>query len=247
MAPPLFLADDGRLDDASPGEVVRLDGDEGRHAASVRRLRVDEPVHLADGRGRRVRGRVAAVDGRRSLDVRVDDVVDEPAPAPRLVVVQALLKADAEQAVTAMTEVGADVVVPWQAARCVARWEGKEDRAVARWRAAAREAAKQSRRARVTDVADLARTEDVLTRVRSARLAVVLEEEADVGLAGVTLPDEGDLVLVVGPEGGLTDDERAVLRAAGALEAHLGPTVLRGATAGVVAASVVLARGGRWS
>ena len=247
MAPPLFLADDGRLDGVAPGDVVVLDGEEGRHAASVRRLRLDEAVHVSDGRGRRVVGRVAAVGGRRALEVVADGVVDEPAPVPRLVLVQALLKGDAaEQALTVCTEVGVDAVVAWQAGRSVARWDGKEARGLARWRATVREAAKQSRRARVPAVDGPAALDDVLALVRTAALAVVLEEEAGTALPALDVPARGDVVLVVGPEGGLTDGERAALRDGGAGEAHLGPTVLRGATAGVVAASVVLSRTGRW-
>jgi 16S rRNA (uracil1498-N3)-methyltransferase len=165
------------------------------------------------------------------------------------VVVQALPKGDrAETAVETLTEVGVDVIVPWLAERCVARWSGeKVARGRARWEAVARAAGKQSRRARFPEVAPLARTADVAALVRAAAAAVVLHEEAADPLGAGAWPLAGDIVLVVGPEGGIAPAELEALTAAGARLARLGPTVLRTSTAGTVAAGVVLAGTARWS
>jgi 16S rRNA (uracil1498-N3)-methyltransferase len=178
-----------------------------------------------------------------ALVVAVERREQVPAPQPRLVVVQALAKGGRdEDAVEAMTEVGVDEIVPWQAARSVAQWRGeKQAKGVAKWRAVAREAGKQSRRAWLPAVAEPATTREVAERLAAAHVGVVLHEAAGTALASLALPPEGEVVLVVGPEGGLTDGEVETLRASGAQVCRLGDTVLRAGTAGVVAAAVVLA------
>ena len=173
----------------------------------------------------------------------------EPEPRCPLTVVQAILKGDrGELAVELMTEVGADVIVPWAADRCVARWHaGREDKALARWRSAAAAAGKQSRRGRFSQVTPQERLSGVVKRVREAALAVLLDPGADTAVAALPFPAEGgEIVLVVGPEGGFTEAEEDALTSAGAVPARLGPTVLRGSTAGAVAAAIVLTATGRW-
>jgi 16S rRNA (uracil1498-N3)-methyltransferase len=235
---PLFLAD------SVDGDVLTLGGDEGRHAATVRRIQPGERVDVGDGRGIVAECVVTSV-ARDALTLRVHRRRVEPSPQPRLVVVQALAKGDrSEDAVEAMTEVGVDEIVPWAAARSVVRWEGaRGDKALARWRATAREAAKQSRRAWVLEVAPLATTADVAQRLRAASLAVVLHEAATAPLAAATVPAEGDVVVVVGPEGGISEDELATFATT---PYRLGRTVLRTSTAGVAAAASLLSRTDRW-
>lgn len=224
-----------------------LDGAEGRHAAVVRRLRAGERVDLTDGAGLLVSCVVSASE-RDGLRLQATDRRREPPASPRIVVVQALPKGDrGELAVETMTEVGVDEIVPWAAARCVTQWRPeRRAKALGRWRSTAREAAKQARRAWLPEVADLATTAEVAERLSGAALAAVLHEEAERPLSGLAMPDTGEIVLVVGPEGGLTDEELARFEASGATPALLGPTVLRTSTAGVAAASVLLSRTGRW-
>lgn len=246
MTAPVFLAEPETL--AGTAEHVHLGGPEGRHAAVVRRLRPGEAVLLTDGRGLVARC-VVTESAESGLVCRVEDRTTVPPPQPRLVVVQALPKGDrAEAAVQMLTEVGADVIVPWAAARCVVRWRGERAaRALAKWRSWAREAGKQARRAWVPEVHDLASTADVAALLRSAVLPVVLHEDTDRPLAGLAVPAEGDIVVVVGPEGGITDDEVAALGAAGGLVVRLGSSVLRTSTAGVAAGAALLSRTPRWS
>jgi 16S rRNA (uracil1498-N3)-methyltransferase len=236
------------LDGVAPGAVVRVEGDEAHHAVAVRRMRVGEELVLTDGRGGLVVGEVEAT-GKRTLDVRVTsyDAVAEPAPA--ITVVQALAKGDrGERAVEVLTEIGVARIVPWAAERSVAVWKGdREVKSLARWRATAREAAKQSRRAWHPEVTDLASTDDVVELIGSADLAAVLHEEATGALGSVPIPESGAIVLVVGPEGGLTDDEVATFVDAGAHAVRLGAEVLRTSTAGVAATSAILARTQRWA
>ncbi|MDT9683013.1 16S rRNA (uracil(1498)-N(3))-methyltransferase [Streptomyces sp. TRM76323] len=247
MTAPVFVADD--LTAAAPGAVLTLDGPEGRHAVSVRRLRTGEEVVLTDGAGRGAYGTVAAVEGKDRLDVAVAEVRDEPVPTPRITVVQALPKGDrGELAVETMTETGVDAVVPWAASRCVTQWRGERGlKALAKWRATAREAGKQSRRLRFPDVADAAGTKAVARLLADADFAAVLHEEGAEPLATAPLPATGEIVLVVGPEGGVAPDELAVFAEAGARPYRLGRSVLRTSTAGTAAAALLLGRTGRWS
>lgn len=240
------------LDGVGAGDRVEVDGDEAHHAVTVRRLRVGERVALTDGRGTTVRGEVAET-GKRLFAVTVDEVERIDEPSPRVVVVQALPKGErGELAVEVLTEIGVAEIVPWAAERSVAVW--RAERAVkghARWTATAREAAKQARRAWHPSVAPLATTDEVLALVADAAragVAVVLHEEATSSLAGVRLPAEGagPIVVVVGPEGGLSDDEVARLSRAGAQTVRLGAEVLRTSTAGVAAVAALLARTPRW-
>ena len=229
------------------GARVRLDGPEGRHAALVRRLTAGERVDLADGRGT-VAECVVAVAHKDWLELDVQDLVREPAPTPRITVVQALPKGDrGETAVETMTEIGVDAVVPWAAGRSIVQWKGERgEKALNKWRATAREAAKQSRRAWWPTVEALHSTAQVAKLLEAADQALILHEDADPPLAGLDVVGTGEIVLVVGPEGSIAPQEMAAFEAAGARAYKMGPTVLRTSTAGTAAATVVLARSGRW-
>nr|WP_211176795.1 16S rRNA (uracil(1498)-N(3))-methyltransferase [Pseudonocardia acidicola] len=235
------------------GGSTELTGPEGRHAATVKRLRVGEEIQLADGRGGLARAVVEAV-GRDSLAVHVVERVTLDPPAPRVVLAQALVKGDrGELAVEMATEAGVDEVLPWRAARCVAKWEAgtRGDKALARWRSTVREAAKQARRPWVPQVGEPVTTGALAGRVGEAACALVLHEGATVGLrelaAAGELPGGGDLLLVVGPEGGITAAEIDELVAAGARPVRLGPEVLRASTAAAVALGALGVLTGRWS
>jgi 16S rRNA (uracil1498-N3)-methyltransferase len=230
-----------------------LDGAEGRHATTVRRLGPGEHVDLTDGAGTMASCVITAARPG-VLDLKVLERTYEPAPVPRLTVVQAIPKGDrGELATETMTEVGVDVVVPWAAERCVVRWRGdKAARGAARWRSTAVAAAKQSRRSWLPEIAEPASTAAVASRVAAlvsegTGLAVLLDPDAGqalpalAGARGLT-----EIVLLVGPEGGISPAETAVLAAAGAVGARLGPTVLRASSAGAIAAALVMTAAGRW-
>lgn len=240
---PYFLVD--RLPGPGP---FRLTGSEGRHAATVRRLRTGEPLVLTDGSGGVAPATVVQV-ARGELTVDVGAADQLPPPPVSVTLVQALPKGDrGELAVELATEAGVDGLVPWAAARCVARWTAdRAPRGVQRWQAAAREAAKQSRRPFVPRVADLAGTPAVADLAARAAIALVLHESATLPLRAADFPDRGDVVLIVGPEGGLTDEELTVFRTAGAVPVRLGPQVLRTSTAGAVALGALGVLTGRWT
>lgn len=251
MTAPVFLAGRGQLEESarSAGGTVVLEGPEGRHAVSVRRLRPGEEVVLTDGEGTGAEGVVESVSGKDRLEVTVTSLRTEAEPQPGITVVQALPKGDrGELAVETMTETGADVIVPWAASRCVTQWKGERgQKSHARWRSTAREAGKQARRLRFPEVAPLATTAQVAEVLRGAALGVVLHEEASVPLAVAELPSHGRIVLVVGPEGGVSPQELAAFTQAGAQPCRLGASVLRTSTAGTAATALLLGRTGRWS
>jgi 16S rRNA (uracil1498-N3)-methyltransferase len=229
------------------GAEVVVDGAEAHHAVAVRRLAVGEPVLLTDGQGVVAQCQVTET-GKQRLVAEVLSVRSVPRPEPELVVVQALPKGDrGELAVELLTEVGVARIVPWAAGRSVAVWRGdRAAKSLARWRATAREAAKQARRSWFPEVTELASTADVVSLLGTATLSLVLHEEASTPMAAIDPPTAGLVVLVVGPEGGLTPDELAAFTDAGAHSVRLGPEVLRTSTAGVAAVSALLSRTARW-
>jgi len=231
------------------GGSAVLDGPEGRHAATVRRLREGEELVLSDGSGAQVRCVVDEV-AKDSLRLTVVERWVVPEPTPRVVLAQALVKGDrGELAVELATEAGVDAVLPWKAARCVTKWEDgpRGAKALARWRSTAREAAKQARRARVPSVGEPVTTAALAKLVGTSATTLVLHESATSPLSAVDLPARGDVLLVVGPEGGITDQELATLTEAGARVVRLGPTVLRASTAAAVALGALGVLTDRWA
>ncbi|MEU5805524.1 16S rRNA (uracil(1498)-N(3))-methyltransferase [Streptomyces sp. NPDC047718] len=247
MTAPVFV-----VEEVPAGPEFVLDGPEGRHAVSVKRLNPGEEVVLTDGRGGWAEAVVKAAEGKDRLAVAVSATGREPEPEVRITVVQALPKGDrGEVAVETMTETGVDAIVPWQAGRCITQWRGDRGaKSLAKWRNTAREAGKQSRRVRFPEVAEAMTTKQVAALLADADLAVVLHEDRDHpsgALATAELPAAGSIVLVVGPEGGVSPEELALFAEAGAHPFRLGPSVLRTSTAGTAATAVLLARTGRWS
>jgi 16S rRNA (uracil1498-N3)-methyltransferase len=239
--------------DALPGagELAVIDGDEGFHASNVRRIRVGEQIDLSDGAGTLAHC-VVADTAKGWLSATVTERVVIAAPRPAVTVVQALPKSDrSELAVELATEAGADGFVAWQATRCVARWEGpKVEKGLRRWEAVARSAARQSRRAYVPAVEGVVSTAALAQRVADAvaggAVVLALHESATEPLAELPLAQADSLMLIVGPEGGIADEEIAAFAAAGAKAVRLGPTVLRTSTAAAVALGAIGALTARW-
>jgi 16S rRNA (uracil1498-N3)-methyltransferase len=237
--------------DALPevGERAVVDGDEGFHAANVRRIRPGEELDLGDGDGTVARCLVQDVAKGR-LTAKVLDRTTVPLLSPRVTVVQALPKSDrSELAIELATEAGADAFVAWQASRCVARWESaaKVDKGLRRWGAVARSAARQSRRPYIPSVSGVVSTAELAQRVRDdGATTLVLHESATVKLTELPVAQPDSLLLIVGPEGGIADEEISALSDAGATAVRLGPTVLRTSTAAAVALGALGALTARW-
>jgi 16S rRNA (uracil1498-N3)-methyltransferase len=241
--PALFLVD------AVPetGEVV-LDGAEGRHAADVKRATPGEVILLGDGAGTRARAEVTAV-AKGSVTATIRERRHDEPPAVTITLAQALAKGDrGELAVELATEAGVDAVVPWRAERCVTRWDDgpRGAKALARWRSTVTEAAKQARRPRIPRVEEPLTTPQLARRI-TGTTTLLLEATAAESLATVALPEAGEVVLVVGPEGGVTDAEATRLAEAGATPVRLGPDVLRTSSAAAVALGALGVRTARWA
>ena len=241
-----FVLDDPT--DAGVGETVTLTGGEAHHAAAVRRVRVGEEVTVGDGQGAWLTGACEAVSPREVI-VRITDRTTTPAPIRRIVLAQALAKGDRDElAVQAATELGVDAIIPWQAARSVSRWDAaKAEKGRARWASIVREAAKQAHRPWIPDVAPVETTAALAAR-GAASLVLVLEPTASQRATDLDLDiaDPRDLVLVVGPEGGIAPEELAEFDRGGATLVRLGDTVLRTSTAGPAALAIVSAALRRW-
>jgi len=240
---PLFLLES--LADPLPdvGATLELGGDEGRHAAVVRRIAAGEQVLVADGRGRGVRAEVTAA-GKTGLTLRVLEQLTAAERPLRVVAVQALAKGDrSELAVEMLTEVGVSEIWPWQASRSIVRWSPERgEKSLGRWRSTAREATKQSRRLVLPTLRPVLSTTQLCTELAGVDLALVLHEDAADALRDVALPERGTVALVVGPEGGIAPEELERFAAAGARAVSVSDAVLRTSTAGVVAVAGLLLR-----
>lgn len=233
------------------GSLAAVEGDEGFHAATVRRIRPGERLVLGDGAGALAHCEVEHA-GRDGLRARVLRRWNVAAVRPAVTVVQALPKSErSELAVELATEAGADAFVAWQAARCVASWRGpKVDKGLRRWRAVARSAARQSRRPHIPSVDGVLSTDELARRVRddvAAGVAVLaLHESATVPIADAVAPHVESITLLIGPEGGIAPEELAALTGAGAVAVRLGPQVLRTSTAAAVALGALGVLTARW-
>ncbi|MDQ1545107.1 MAG: rRNA (uracil1498-N3)-methyltransferase [Actinomycetota bacterium] len=228
------------------GDTAVITGPEARHAVTVSRLAIGEQVRVGNGSGVVASGTVTAVaPGEFSFQVDVLQTIERPSPAIWLV--QALAKGDRDElAIQAATELGVDGLIPWTASRSISRWEGaKVAKGQERWSAVVREATKQSARAWLPEVAPLVNTKQLAVLAEDARM-IVLDPLAETSLISVE-PDGRDIVLVVGPEGGISPAEFDTLYAAGAVGARLGDGILRTSTAGPAAIAVLSAKLGRWS
>lgn len=233
------------LESAAVGDRVSIRGAEARHAVTVSRLAVGESVLIGNGAGLVVGGPIVTAE-HTELTIEVATVTVEPRRSPAVFLAQALAKGDRDElAVQAATELGVDGVIPWTAARSISRWEGaKVAKGRDRWTAVVREASKQSLRAWIPDVLDLATTKQLVRMTEGVRM-LVLEPTAALPLSAV-VADERDIILVVGPEGGIAPQELDALAAAGASIVRLGDEVLRTSTAGPAALSVLNVALRRW-
>lgn len=255
MSNPVFFTSPGSLAGMVQGRHFVLEGTEARHAVTVKRLAPGEAVDIVDGAGTRMTGSVvsAAPSG---LEVECGSLTVEDRPDVRLVLVQALAKGDRDElAIETATELGVDAVVPWQSERSIVRWKGdRAARAHAKWESTVAAATKQARRAWIPEVRAAVDTTGLATAVKAADLAVILHEDAVRPLRSVLEAWQGsagsgsrEILLIVGPEGGISPREVTKLCDKGAVTALLGHHVLRSSTAGpaaVVLASDIL---GRWT
>lgn len=245
MVEPLFKKTD--LDRVKVDDIVQLDGDEAKHAISVRRMRVGEAIQLTDGHGVRVKGVVHSVE-QKQLTLHALEVLREAQPKIQITLIQALAKGDRDElAIQAATELGAMAVIPWQAERSISRWvESKASKGQARWQTICDEAAKQSLRAWHPTVAMPQGSKQLIQTFANFDQVLVLDPTAAVGIG--QLPAIGPkAAIVVGPEGGIEQAELELFASNGAIRVHLGESILRTSTAGLVAIAALQSQSGLFS
>ncbi|NYE94378.1 16S rRNA (uracil1498-N3)-methyltransferase [Psychromicrobium silvestre] len=248
MTNPIFFIDPDEVPEAAEtSQELELGGTEGHHAATVKRISAGELVDLVDGKGLRLGCTVlSATQG--VLRVRIDQRVLEAAPKPRLVLVQALAKDGRDElAIETATELGVDAIIPWQADRSIVRWKAERlPKSLAKWQKTVQAAAKQARRAWIPEVLDPVDSSK-LAKLGSTAALVVLHEQASTTTAELAGLDQAEeLLLIVGPEGGISERELGLFQEAGGHQLRLGPHVLRSSTAGPAAVALLSVKLGRW-
>ena len=222
---------------------IEVDGDEAHHGVNVLRLKTSEEVKISDGVGNWGVGTVSQVN-KKSFTVEILDRGFEPTSKQRVVVVQAILKNDAnKEAVDFLTQVGADEIIPWQSQHSIGKFD---DKSLSKWQSAARESSRQSRRVRIPVISNAYSTENLISKIKGLQNIFVLHESAENRLSQIEINQEADVILIVGPEGGLSEIEVNTFVDAGAKIVRLGESVLRATNAGAAAASVVMSRTGKW-
>ena len=232
------------VEQLSAGTTQELGGDEGHHAVAVMRLGIGEQIKIADGAGNWVSGTITEVN-KKSLKIDVAQRGSAQAGKPELIVVQAVTKSDrTKEMLELLTVGGADQIIPWQAERCISKW--KNDSAQ-KWQSAIKDAAKQSRRVKLPVLGDEVTTNQLIKLFQPADKVVILHENASTGISQLNLSNEFvRVILIIGPEGGVSDNEISQLESAGAVTARMGELVLRSAHAGFAALSAVQSSIGRW-
>lgn len=238
---PLFIVE--QIPDR--GDLV-IEGEEAHHAGSVVRVKVGERISVTNGNGRRAEVEILDIN-KRNIGCRILEVVDEPRSKTILTVVQALTKGDrARETIELLTEGGVDLIIPWAASRSIGQWKEDKD-SLAKWRSWAREAAKQSRRSWIPQVLDIHGSTQVKERIEDSEFALLLHESGDNRFSEVVSgKPPKEVVLVVGPEGGISEDEVALFIKAGAQSVVLGRPIFRSAHAGVAALAAVQSGFGIW-
>ncbi len=249
MSNQCFFGDPVEVANALPGGTLCLTGAEARHAV-VKRIGIDEAIDVVDGQGHRASCVVADIASD-AISLRVLSLDYETVPEPSVTLVQALAKGDRdEMAIAAATELGVDAVIPWQADRSIVRW--KADRAskgVRKWESVVLAASKQSRRSRIPEVVPPMDSGRLTVWMQKTDLVVVLHETAESSLSHVLESRKlrgSQIAVVVGPEGGVSEQEIDRFRNSGAVTARLGRNVLRSSTAGPAALSLIMHSLGRW-
>ena len=232
------------VDQLSSSDNQTLDGDDGYHAAKVLRLEVGEKIKVSDGKGNWVAGAVVEV-GKKSLQIKVTERGEYRVIKPELIVVQAVTKSDRnKEMLELVTAAGADQIIPWQADRSISKWQVDSEK---KWQSTVKEACKQSRRVKMPQLQMVMSTKQIIEQLSSDKFVVVFDAESDLKLADITMPSDLSVIyLIIGPEGGISDEELAIFKEAGALVVKLGEHVLRSAHAGFAALAAVQSRLGRW-
>ena len=232
------------VDQLSTGTTQELSGDEGHHAVKVMRLQIGEQIKIADNLGNWVSGAITEV-GKKSLKIDISERGNAGHLKPELILVQAVTKSDrTKEMLELLTVAGADQIIPWQAQRCISKWQSDS---TDKWLTTIKESAKQARRVKLPVLSDAVTTNQLLKLFQVNDQVIVLHESAQANFSQIKFVESTQRIfIVIGPEGGISEEEIALLASANAVVVQMGQNVLRSAHAGFAALSGIQTLIGRW-
>jgi 16S rRNA (uracil1498-N3)-methyltransferase len=232
------------VDQISSGSTQELSGDEGHHAVKVMRLQFGEQIKIADKLGNWVSGAITEV-GKKSLKIDISERGNAEHLKPELILVQAVTKSDrTKEMLELLTVAGADQIIPWQAQRCISKWKSDS---TDKWLTTIKESAKQARRVKLPVLSDAVTTNQLVKLFQAEDQIIVLHESAQLNLSQFKFVEKTKRIfIIIGPEGGISEDEIAQLTSAKAVVVRMGENVLRSAHAGFAALSGIQTLIGRW-
>ncbi len=238
MQPAYFLSPTQDLQQ----NIVILKNDEAHHAIKVRRTNIGEVIFITDGNGLVVEAQVTKIGPGNQLEAKVLNRQEKQLQFPIICVAQAIAKGDrADLSIELLTEVGVDQVIPWQANRSVSKLEGKSEKLIQKWQGVARESTKQSRRAFIPQILDLAVTSQLVNHFKNYEKVIVLDPDSNNKFLDEVKNVTKNILLVIGPEGGIDEGEMEIFKKANARFATLGDSILRTSSAGAISSAILLA------
>ena len=231
-------------DQISTGQRQVLENEEAHHAIKVLRLNIGEVIKISDGVGNWVSGPIVEI-AKKELFISITERGEIQAVKPELVLVQAITKSDRNKEMLELAvEAGVDRIIPWQSERSISKWQSDSEQ---KWQVGIKQSCKQARQIRLPQLMQVMSTAEVIKRIGEGGFGIVFHEEESTKFSELTIPNsQSSVYLVIGPEGGISEQELLSFQNNGSKVVRLGDTVLRSAHAGFAALSAVQTKLGRW-
>ena len=231
-------------DQISTGQRQVLESDEAHHAIKVLRLNIGEIIKISDGVGKWVSGPIVEI-AKKELFISISERGETQAAKPELVLVQAITKSDRNKEMLELAvEAGVDRIIPWQSERSISKWQSDSEE---KWQVGIKQSCKQARQTKLPNLMQVMSTAELVKTIGSGGYGIVFHEEASTKFSELTIPNsQSSVYLVIGPEGGISEQELLSFQNNGSKVVRLGDTVLRSAHAGFAALSAVQTKLGRW-
>jgi 16S rRNA (uracil1498-N3)-methyltransferase len=231
-------------DQISTGQRQVLESDEAHHATKVLRLNIGEIIKISDGVGKWVSGPIVEI-AKKELYISITERGEIQAAKPELVLVQAITKSDRNKEMLELAvEAGVDRIIPWQSERSISKWQSDSEE---KWQVGIKQSCKQARQTKLPNLMQVMSTAELVKTIGSGGYGIVFHEEASTKFSELTIPNsQSSVYLVIGPEGGISEQELLSFQNNGSKVVRLGDTVLRSAHAGFAALSAVQTKLGRW-
>lgn len=231
-------------DQISTGQRQVLENEEAHHAIKVLRLNTGEIIKISDGVGNWVSGPIVEI-AKKELFISITERGEIQAAKPELVLVQAITKSDRNKEMLELAvEAGVDRIIPWQSERSISKWQSDSEQ---KWQVGIKQSCKQARQVKLPQLMQVMSTSEVIKSIGEGGFGIVFHEEASTKFSDLTIPNsQSSVYLVIGPEGGISEQELLSFQNNGSKVVRLGDTVLRSAHAGFAALSAVQTKLGRW-